>query len=79
LPPPVITDRTAALVATTHMLCCSCGIYFSAAPSSERPGQHELGLEHRACPFNPPSRVAAIHLNAGCLTCRCTSVTTCRS
>jgi hypothetical protein len=28
------------------MLCCSCGIYFSAAASSER-RQHELGFEYR--------------------------------
>jgi putative transposase len=35
LPPPVITDSTAVRAATTHILCCSCGIYFSAAASSE--------------------------------------------
>jgi hypothetical protein len=27
LPPPVITESTADLAATTHILCCSCGIY----------------------------------------------------
>jgi len=27
LPPPVITERTALLAATTHILCCSCGMY----------------------------------------------------
>jgi hypothetical protein len=35
LPPPVITESTADLAATTHMLCWSCGMYFSAAASSE--------------------------------------------
>jgi hypothetical protein len=25
LPPPVITESTAVLAATTHILCCSCG------------------------------------------------------
>ena len=28
LPPPIMTERTAVLAATTHILCCSCGMYF---------------------------------------------------
>ena len=35
LPPPVITDSTAVLASITHILCCSCGMYFSAGISSE--------------------------------------------
>ena len=30
-----MTESTAVRAATTHMLCCSCGMYFSAAASSE--------------------------------------------
>ena len=29
LPPPVITDSTADLAATSHMLCWSCGMWFA--------------------------------------------------
>ena len=35
LPPPVMIDSTDSLALVTHMLCCSWGMYFSAAPSSE--------------------------------------------
>jgi hypothetical protein len=53
-PPPVITDITAAREATTHMLCCSWAMYFSAAVSSENePGQHEFGLENRPSRLDP--------------------------
>jgi len=46
-------DSTAALALVTHILCCSCGMYFSAAASSENePGQHELGLEHGPATLN---------------------------
>jgi hypothetical protein len=30
-----MTESTADFAATTHILCCSCGMYFSAAASSE--------------------------------------------
>jgi hypothetical protein len=30
----VITESTADFAAVTHILCCSCGMYFSADPSS---------------------------------------------
>src|SRR6185437_2282986 len=36
LPPPVIIERTADRAATTHMLCCSWGMYLPAAASSEK-------------------------------------------
>src|SRR6266478_7764270 len=49
LPPPVMIDSTAVLEAVTHILCCSCGMCFSAAPSSENDqGSMEFGLENRA-------------------------------
>ena len=48
-PPPVMIDSTADRALATHILCCSWAICFSAARLlRERPGQHELGLEHRA-------------------------------
>jgi hypothetical protein len=31
---PVMIDRAAALVFVTHILCCSCAMYFSAAAST---------------------------------------------
>ena len=34
LPPPVMIESTDSLALVTHILCCSCGMYFSAAPSS---------------------------------------------
>jgi hypothetical protein len=37
----------------THMLCWSCGMYFSAAASSEKDQrQHELGFEHGLRPLH---------------------------
>ena len=48
LPPPVMIESTAALALVTHILCWSWAMCFSAAAFfGERPGQHELGLEHR--------------------------------
>src|SRR5215831_14024064 len=48
LPPPVMTESTEVLRWVTHMLCWSCGMYFSAAASSEKDhSSMELGLEHR--------------------------------
>ena len=36
------------------MLCCSCGIYFSAARFlGEAPRQHELGLKNGSGSFDP--------------------------
>ena len=47
-------ESTPALALVTHMLCCSCGIYFSAAPFlGEAPGQHELGLKDGSGSFDP--------------------------
>jgi hypothetical protein len=34
LPPPVITESTADLAATSHMLCWSCGMWFAELKSS---------------------------------------------
>jgi hypothetical protein len=65
-PPPVITDRTASLAATTHMLCCSWGIYFSAAASSENCHGSMNLASNTALPSTRPSRVAAIHRKVGC-------------
>ena len=60
------------------MLCCSCGMYFSAAASSEN-DHGSMNLASKTAPLasTRPSKVAAIHLTAGCLTCRCTSMITC--
>ena len=67
LPPPVMIESTAALrVATTHMLCCSCGMYFSAAASSENDhGSMNLASNTAPLPSTRPSRVAAIQRSAG--------------
>ena len=49
--------------AVTHMLCCSCAICFSAAPSSEK-FQGSMNLASNTAPVcrTRPSRVAPIHL-----------------
>ena len=75
LPPPVITDSTAAREGTTHMLCCSWAIYFSAAASSEN-DQGSMNLASKTAPVasTRPSSVAAIHWIVECRTCRWTSV-----
>jgi hypothetical protein len=52
LPPPVITDSTADLAATTHMFCCSY-MFTRRRFLRERPGQHEFGLEHCAGCLDP--------------------------
>src|SRR5580692_1485264 len=49
LPPPVITDSTADFAATTHMLCCSCGMCFSAAASSEN-DHGSMNLDSKTAP-----------------------------
>ena len=56
-----------ALAATTHILCCSWGLCFSAAPSSEN-DQGSMNLASNTAPLlsTRPSRVAAIQRSAGC-------------
>src|SRR6266436_1211955 len=77
LPPPVMIDSTAVLDTVTHMLCCSWGMCFSAAPSSENDhGSMNLASKTAPVPSTIPSRVAAIHRFTGWNTWRCTSVTT---
>ena len=43
----------------------------------ERPGQHELGLEHGLTALNPPIERGAIQRSIGWRMCRWTSVITC--
>ena len=51
----MITESTAVLAATTHMLCCSCGMYFSAAASSENDhGSMNLASNTASLPCDPP-------------------------
>src|SRR5207245_3323478 len=78
LPPPVIIESTAALAFMTHILCWSCGMYFSAAITSEN-DQGSMNLASKTAPVGStiPSRVAAIQRRTGCWTRRCTSVITC--
>ena len=67
LPPPVITERTALLAATTHILCCSYAIYLSAAASSENDQGNELGFKDCPGRFDPSierSRHPAQHRTA---------------
>ena len=46
-------ESTDSLALVTHMLCCSCGIYFSAAPSSENDhGSMNLASKHRPGGFD---------------------------
>ena len=60
---------------TTHILCCSCGMYFSAAASSENDqGSMNLASNTAPLPSTRPSRVAAIQRSAGCRTRRWMSV-----
>src|SRR6266508_14528 len=75
LPPPVLIDSTEVLKWVNHMLCWSCAMYFSAAASSENDqGSMNLDSNTAPVPSTMPSRVAAIHGMAECLTRRCTSV-----
>src|ERR1700689_3197744 len=61
-------DSTAAFAATTHILCCSCGMYFSAAASSENDqGSMNFASNTALLPSTRPSSVAAIHRIAGVL------------
>src|SRR6266568_2504665 len=78
LPPPVMIDNTEVLKCVTHMLCWTWAMYFSAAASSENDqGSINLASNTASVPSTIPSRVAAIHEMAECLTRRCTS-RTCR-
>ena len=50
-----MTDNTGERAATTHMLCCSCGMYFWAAASSEKyQGSMNFEFQHRAIRLNAP-------------------------
>ena len=52
-------ESTADRAATTHMLCCNCGIYFSAAASSENDqGSMNLDSNTASLACMRPSRVA---------------------
>src|SRR6516225_102129 len=73
LPPPVMIESTAVLKWVTHMLCWSWAIYFSTAASSENDhGSMNLASNTASVPSMMPSRVAAIHGMAECLTWRWT-------
>jgi hypothetical protein len=75
-PPPVMIDSTALFRWVTHMLCCSCGMCFSTAASSEKDhGSMNLASNTAPVPATMPSRVAAIHGMAECRTRRWTSST----
>src|SRR5215510_5384521 len=76
LPPPVMIESTEVRRWVTHMLCWSCGMYFSAAASSEKDHcSMNLDSNTASVPSTSPSRVATIHAIAECLTRRCTSRT----
>src|SRR5262249_9521926 len=78
LPPPVMIESIELLRWVTHMLCWTWAMYFSAAASSENDqGSMNLASNTASVPSTIPSRVAAIHGIAECLTRRCTS-RTCR-
>jgi hypothetical protein len=63
----VIIESTALLAAITHMLCCNCGMYFSAAAFSEN-DHGSMNLASKTAPLasTRPSRVAAIQRKPGC-------------
>src|SRR5271166_1395063 len=76
-PPPVMTESTAVRATTTHILCCSCGMYFSAAASSENDhGSMNLASNTASLPSTRPSRVAPIQRSTGWRILRWTSTTT---
>ena len=67
LPPPVITDNTAERAATTHILCCSCGMHFATAASSENDqGSMNLASNTASRSLTNPSSVAAKKRRTGC-------------
>src|SRR5262245_19960166 len=76
LPPPVMIDSTASRECVTHILCWTWAMYFSAAVSSENDqGSMNLASNIASVSSMMPSRVAAIHGMAECLTRRWISVT----
>src|SRR5262245_28681802 len=76
LPPPVMIDSTASRECVTHILCWTWAMYFSAAASSENDhGSMNLASNIASVSSMMPSRVAAIHGMAECLTRRWMSVT----
>src|SRR4051794_29402604 len=59
-------ERTELLERTTHMLCWSCAMCFSAAPSSEKAqGSMNLASKTASVLSTTPSRVAAIQNRTG--------------
>ena len=77
LPPPVMIERTDNLTLVTHILCCSCGMYFSAAPSAVNDhGSMNFASNTAPVASITPSRVAAIQRTTGCCTRRWTPVRT---
>jgi len=73
LPPPVMIDSTAVRALVTHMLCWSCAMCFSAAPSSENDqGSMNFASKTALKPSTIPSRVAPIHRFIGWRIRRCT-------
>src|SRR5947209_1675227 len=64
LPPPVMIESTELLRWVTHILCCTCAMYFSAAASSENDqGSINLASNTASVSSTMPSRVAAIRGN----------------
>jgi hypothetical protein len=58
----VITESTADLAATTHIFGCSCGMYFSAAASSENaPGSMNLASNTAPVASTRPPRFLGRH------------------
>src|SRR5262245_55852739 len=55
LPPPVMMESTEFLRWVTHMLCCTCAMYFSAAASSENDqGSMNLASNTASVPPHDP-------------------------
>ena len=61
LPPPVMIESTDNLVLVTHIQCCTWGMYFSAAPSSEN-DHGSMNFASNTAPVSStiPSSVAPI-------------------
>ena len=54
LPPPVMTDSTAVLACDhPHVVLQLRHVFFGRRFLGERPGQHELGFEHRTAALDP--------------------------
>src|SRR5262249_54899717 len=67
LPPPVMIESTPALAFITHILCWSCGMYFSAARTSEN-DQGSINFASKTTPgcSTIPPRGGAAPRRAGC-------------